>query len=713
MSKSIAKYLLALSVLWIDHAFPQSPDTESPRADSSKTYRMDEIVITGTRTYRKIVDVPYSVERIDVSQFKFERKTSVDDVLGTIPGVFFQNRYGNHDVRISIRGFGSRSNSGIRGVRILLDNIPESEPDGQTRIEAIDFQSIGSIEIVKGNASSLYTNAPGGVINFLNDISFSRPFVSSFNEFGSFNLRNNGIKTAVKAENYNFLLTYNYHNAQGYRAHSEDYWNILNTVLETNPGDRSHLRLFGYFVDGLIKLPGSLTKSQFEQDAFQANKRDVARDAKRVTTKGRLGVQFTTLFGTDNSDEIDLTTYATMKYFERTARTYRVMNRNGLGASARFVHRHSFLGMQNEISAGGDLFYQTGPVEEYDNINGKKGEPVDALTNERIGNAGGYLQNSLTLIDEKLDLLLTGRYDKVVFATDDQNLEARNATRRFEDFTPKAALNFKITPTVAAYTSYGLSFDSPAANELDNYPTSTKPTSSLNPDLMPQQCRSFEIGLKGNVLLANADLFNILQFDATFFHTIIKDEIVPFEVFGDVFYRNSAKTRRTGVELGTTIHVLKGLMFKGAYTLSDFSYDTYVARSENIDTTGATVISSDSFNGNAVPSVPRHNIGLSISYEHSFTEDFTGFAKTAYTNISGMYTDDANSEKTNGYQLVNVLTGFDYVMGQFNVLLSLGVNNISNQTYAAFVNINSTTKEFYEAGEPRNYFGSINFGFTY
>ena len=81
-----------------------------------------------------------------------------------------QSRYGNHDVRISIRGFGSRSNTGIRGVRMLLDGIPESEPDGQTRIEAIDFNALGSIEVTGGNASVIYTNAQGGVINFINHL---------------------------------------------------------------------------------------------------------------------------------------------------------------------------------------------------------------------------------------------------------------------------------------------------------------------------------------------------------------------------------------------------------------------------------------------------------------------------------------------------------------------------------------------------------------
>lgn len=105
-----------------------------------------------------------------------------------------QSRYGNHDVRISIRGFGSRSNSGIRGVRILLDGIPESEPDGQTRIEAIDFNSVGRVEIVKGNSSSLYTNAPGGVVNFINNVYSPVNYVTQFNELGSFGLRRNGFK---------------------------------------------------------------------------------------------------------------------------------------------------------------------------------------------------------------------------------------------------------------------------------------------------------------------------------------------------------------------------------------------------------------------------------------------------------------------------------------------------------------------------------------
>lgn len=164
-----------------------------PKSDTI-THQLEEVVVTGTRTYQRAIDIPYSVVTMTNVDYKFDKKTSINDVLGFVPGVFMQSRYGNHDVRISIRGFGSRSNSGIRGVRILLDGIPESEPDGQTRIEAIDFNSVGRVEIVKGNSSSLYTNAPGGVVNFINNVYSPVNYVTQFNELGSFGLRRNGFK---------------------------------------------------------------------------------------------------------------------------------------------------------------------------------------------------------------------------------------------------------------------------------------------------------------------------------------------------------------------------------------------------------------------------------------------------------------------------------------------------------------------------------------
>ncbi|MEJ2104062.1 MAG: TonB-dependent receptor [Ignavibacteriaceae bacterium] len=658
---------------------------------------------------QKIIDIPYPVVRLKSSQFKYSRRVTVDDVLENVPGLFLQSRYGNHDVRIAIRGFGSRSNTGIRGVRILLDGIPESEPDGQTRIEAIDFNSIGSIEVVKGNSSSLYTNAPGGVINFINDIYFPYSFATQFNEFGSFDLRRNGLKFGVRTDKYGLLGTYSYHNYKGFRPHSEDYWHIFNTVTDILPGDGTNLQILGYFVDGLIKLPGSLTKDEFSEDPYQAAQRELDRDSKRITTKGRLGLKFNTKFGKNNNQEIEVLPYGTIKFFHRTSAQYRIINRYGIGSSYRYIYRHKIAGLDNEFSIGGDFLYQTGPIEYYNNIGGQKGDQLLALTDETIGNNGFYFSDFLELYDKRFYLLITGRYDNVYYETVDKLLESRNAFRRFEAFTPKAALNFKLTPSVAIYTSYGLSFDSPAGNEMDNYPTSSNPSILLNPDLNAQKSKNFELGIKGNIIIPESQFFNNIIFEATFFNILIEDEIIPFEVYGDVFFRNAANTNRTGIEFGCSVSVFEGLNLQVSYTFSDFVYDDYSALTvdENLDTL------TQNFTGNFAPSVPKNNLFFALSYNHHITNQITGYIRGSVRYVSGMYVDDANSDKTADYTIFGTDLGFDMTFGKFNLLISGGINNIADKVYVGFININSSNGRFYEAGEPQNFYAGIRLGYIF
>jgi iron complex outermembrane recepter protein len=646
-------------------------------------------------------------------QYKYERKTSITDVLNTVPGVFMQSRYGNHDVRISIRGFGSRSNSGIRGVRILLDGIPESEPDGQTRIEAIDFNAVGNIEIVKGNSSSLYTNAPGGVINFINNVYFSDSYFQNHNEFADYGLIRSGFKTGVRTPHYGMMITYTHHDFKGYRQHSSDYWHILNTIIETFPNDHSKLEILGYFVDGLIELPGSLTRAEYEEDPRQAAQRELDFDFKRISRKGRLGLRYNVFFGPTDNNELEITGYGTIKYFERAQRDYRVMNRFGIGGSVRYINRSEIFNRDNEFSTGADFFYQAGPIESYTNINGERSDILLLLTNETISNSGAYFLNNYELLNEKLYFLISGRYDDVLFDQKNQVLQAQNDMRRFGKFTPKAALNYKITPHVAVYTSYGLSFDSPAGNELDNYPTSSSPSKLLNPDLQPQKSKNFEVGLKGNIINPEMTFFHNIYFDLTLFNSIIDDEIVPFEVYSEFYFRNSARTERRGIELGADIDILRGLKMRFAYTWSDFIYDEYNALAIELDSLGDISTNQLDFSGNVVPSVPEHNINLSLQYEKKLTENVTGFIKGNYAYISGMYVDDENSDKVNGYNLLNSTIGMDFRVSELSIILSMGLNNLLDTRYIGFININSAGKRFYEGGIPRNGFGSIVFRYNF
>jgi iron complex outermembrane receptor protein len=670
---------------------------------------LDEVVITGTRVSRKIIDIPYPVVRLNYVDYRYNRKVGANELLDAVPGMFIQSRYGNHDVRFSIRGFGSRSNSGIRGIRILLDDIPESEPDGQTRIEAIDFNSIGSIEIVRGNASSMYTNAPGGAVNFINDIGFHRSYVVQFNQLGSFGLQRNGIKAAVRTKNYGLLTTYSRQKYDGYREHNQENWHILNMVMEANPGDHSSLKILAYFVDGQIKLPGSLTKEEFEKDPYQANQRSIDRDEKRISTKGRLGIRYNAKFGRSLNNEIELTTYGTIKYFERTSKEYRIINRYGLGLRASYLNKSQIGKHKNEFSIGSDLLLQPARTEYYDNIGGIKGDQLKQLLDEKISNTGFYISEHFELIQKKIFLLLTTRYDNIIYDLSEETLPSREDKRTFHALTPKVALNYKLGKWISFYSSYGLSFDSPAKNELE----SLNPGYLYNLELDAQESQNFELGIKGKLMNREADFFRSIWFEATFFNILIENEIVPFEVLGDVFFRNAAKTHKTGIELGSRLEVYKNLDFTFSYTYSHFKYTSYLARTIEVDSTGNILETEKDFSGNTVPSVPKNNLHLALSYAHPLFKNIKGFVKFSYHGISGLWVDDANSDLTDSYHLMNSVLGLDMAFGGFNLLLSGGVNNLSDQVYVGFTNTNSADLRFYEAGAPRNYFISVNLGYTF
>lgn len=679
--------------------------------DTVRTYTIDEVVVTGTRSPRKILDVPYPVERVPVTDFSFDRKAGIDDALKAIPGLFLQSRYGNHDVRISMRGFGSRSNTGIRGIRILIDGIPESEPDGQTRIEAIDFNSLGAIELVRGNLSSAYTNAPGGVINFINDLYPAPPSVVSFNQTGSFGLRSNGVRAKAGSPGYRVLGAYNYHGAKGFRPHSFDYWHIVNGAVRLEPGALSSLSIHLYYVDGLIRLPGSLTRAQFDADPFQANPREVSRDTRRLTRKGRVGIRYSAHFGEGHQHQVEVTGYATLKYFERLARTYRIFNRSGVGMSAHYTGRFTLFGSADEFTAGVDGFHQAGPVEEYRNIGGTRGDILEGITNEAISNRGVFLQNILTIAPERLDLTATVRYDNMTFAADNRLFALRNARRQFNRATPKVALNYRFTAGMALYGSWGLSFDTPADNEMDNYPTSTDPTPLLNPDLKAQKSRNVELGVKGSTGDPEEGAIGPVTYEAALFTIATDDEIVPFDVFGDVFYRNAAQSRRNGLEAGISATLWRDLTIRAAYAWSDFTYTSYSARSTELDTAGNVVDIDRDFTGNRMPSVPEHLLTLLATVERPLADGITGFLRPSYRYVSGLQADDGNTGSSAGYGVLDLIAGVDLEAGAFHLQLSGGCLNATDRTYVSFVNINSAAGEFYEAGPPRNYYAGLNVGF--
>ncbi len=102
---------------------------------------LDEIIVTATRLQTTVREAARSISVVDQQHIQNgTQQLSLDEALAGVPGLYMQNRYNMaQDLRISLRGFGARSAFGIRGIKIIVDGIPETLPDGQAGVDSIDL----------------------------------------------------------------------------------------------------------------------------------------------------------------------------------------------------------------------------------------------------------------------------------------------------------------------------------------------------------------------------------------------------------------------------------------------------------------------------------------------------------------------------------------------------------------------------------------------
>ena len=701
---SIMRYFI-FAILFLTSALCFSQENE----DSLK-YETEELVITGTRTYEKIIDIPYSVFRVDKMELNYGRKVSAKDVLADVPGLFLQTRFGSSDIRISLRGFGMRSNTGVRGIRILQDGIPESDPDGETTIDAVDFTSLGGVEVVKGNLSSLYANAPGGVVNFLSDMNFTSNFVTLNNQVGKFGFLQNGLKFGIKNADNRFLTSYFYRTLDGYRTHSQSDEHLINSVYEGYIGRKTTVSILGNYVNSFVRDPNSLTQSEFNLDPFQASPLAVSQDFRSKIEKGRLAVRYKTAFGKNDANEIELTSYGGIKELMKADLNYvSYSTRYNLGSLVRFSNRSKVFDRGNIISFGMDYAYQNGPITEFANINGTRDVTVQNEYNSSLSNIGFYVFDQINVLPNKMDFYFSSRFDKNVFTRNNYiPYGSTDTSRVFQRFTPKVALNFKLTPSVALYTSYGVGYDIPALSELNNSPVTSNIKYTLNPDLDAQKSGNFELGIKGNILNQKSEFMRKLFFEVTFFNYQLTDEIVPYVINQVSYFRNAAKTNRMGVECGLKSEPFEGIELTINYTRTNFKYDDYKAI---IYTPSGNFI--EDYSGNYVPAVPQNIFNFILNYEFEVSEIISGLLQWDCDYLTKMYANDKNSESTSPYFYGNFMAGITCNFKNFGVIFYFGGNNIFDKRYTGFVNTNDYFGRYYSMGEPRNFYSGLTISYKY
>jgi iron complex outermembrane recepter protein len=124
---------------------------------------LEVLTITATRLARSPFDTPASIQGVELRRDSYG--VNVADSLSAVPGLVARDRQNYaQDTQISVRGFGARSPFGIRGVRLYIDGIPATQPDGQGQVSHFNLATAERVEVLRGPFSALYGNSSGGVI---------------------------------------------------------------------------------------------------------------------------------------------------------------------------------------------------------------------------------------------------------------------------------------------------------------------------------------------------------------------------------------------------------------------------------------------------------------------------------------------------------------------------------------------------------------------
>jgi iron complex outermembrane receptor protein len=658
--------------------------------------QLDTIIIRATRIQDEQAKLPVAVGTVDKDEIQRGRQQlGLDESLVNIPGLFFQNRYNfSQDLRISIRGFGARANFGIRGIRIYADGIPQTLPDGQSSVDAIDLGSTRRIEAIRGPFSSVYGSASGGVINILTEDGPATPFVSSRINTGSHGFAQGQMKAGGQAGDLNYLVNGSGTTLDGYRKHADYRSKLLNSKFRYDLDNSSDLTVVLNAVDSpRADDPGALTKSEVRKDRKQAAPRNLLFDAGEELDQQTLGLTYNKEFNTEH--QFMLRNYYVMRDFKNKLPF--AVNSNGQGGSVKLDRFFAGVGgnytwsgdlfdRDNRLVLGFDIDAQRDHRKRFANNEGNLGDKTTDQ-DEDVTSYGVYFQDAFEMTDN-VTLTLGTRYDDVHYDVDDHTAGSGSGDTSFDEISPMIGAVWSINPAVNLYGNIARSFDPPTTTELAN----PRGTSGFNPDLEPQTATNYEIGVKG--LLPGR-----VRYEVALFYIEVDDELVRFELSGSgqSFFENAGSSTHQGLESALTMELLPGLTGTLAYTWSDFTFDTFRDRSGN------------NFNGNKIPGVPDNQFHFELSYQHP-----SGFhAGWDLLHADSFYADNANTVRSGAYTVANLRAGLTRQWDQWEVSPFIGINNMFAEEYFDNIRLNAGFGRYFEPAPERNYYGGIGIRYNF
>ncbi|HAW6626196.1 TPA: TonB-dependent receptor PqqU, partial [Salmonella enterica subsp. enterica serovar Enteritidis] len=661
------------------------PLTFSPVLQAASASNEQTMIVTATPQTVSELDTPAAVSVIEGEDMRLATpRVNLSETLTSVPGLQVQNRQNYaQDLQISIRGFGSRSAFGVRGIRLYVDGIPATMPDGQGQISNIDINSIQDVEVLRGPFSALYGNASGGVINVTTETGIE---ASSY--YGSYGSWRYGLKATgamgdgTQPGDVDYTVSTTRFTTHGYRDHSGARKNLANAKLGVRLDDVSKLSLIFNSVDIKADDPGGLTESEWKADPQQAPRAEQYNTRKTIK-QTQAGLRYERQLSAQ--DDISVMAYAG----ERETTQYQsiplvaqlkpaqaggviTLQRHYQGIDSRWTHRGE-LGVPVTFTGGLNYENMSENRKGYNNFRLNNGPPEfghkgDLRRDERnlMWNVDPYLQTQWQLT-QKLSLDAGVRYSSVWFDSNDHYIAPGNGDdsgdASYHHWLPAGSLKYALTDAWNLYLAAGRGFETPTINEL-SYRADGQ--SGFNFDLKPSTNDTVEVGSKtriGNGLLT-----------AALFQTDTDDEIVVASSMGGrTTYKNAGKTRRQGAELALDQRFAGDWRVKASWTWLDATYRSNVCQGQNCD-------------GNRMPGIAR-NMGFASL---GFIPDEGWYAGTDVRYMGDIMANDENTAKAPSYTVVGLNTGYKFNYSQLTVDIFGRVDNLFDKEYIGSVIVNES-----------------------
>jgi iron complex outermembrane receptor protein len=635
------------------------------------------------------IDVPWSqtpagISAVAASDLQGDPQLALDEALVRIPGVYAQNRYNlNQGLRLSIRGFGSRASFGVRGIRVFLDDVPLTMPDGQTDLDALDLALLEGVEVLRGPTSALYGNGAGGVVGLRTRSAPEQGYGRIDMAAGELGERRWRVEGGGIGEDLSGLVSVARRELDGHRD---------NMAADSTIGSGRLTAALGGGVLGLsvntLEIdaldPGALTRAEADADPSAANPAALRFAVGERIEQQRFAAHWSRPLGDDTDLRlrgwIGERDFANRLPFAGGGQT--VFDRRYGGLGTQLDHRFETVGLRHTLSIGGDFESQRDARERFDNAEGGVRGAQTLDQDEQARGLGIFVVDQIELGGPWLAALGL-RHDDIRLDVDDAYVSDGDDSgeREFRETSFNLGLGYRLGESTLLYTRYGSGFETPTNNELAN-----PAGGGFNPALESAEARNLEAGIK----LERASL----RAELAVYQVRNDDELVRFELDeqpGRSFYRNAGATERDGVELSVTWRALPTLTLFGAYSINDYRYDDYQ-------------LGDSDFGGKAIPGIPRQQLFI----ESAWALHPAWLARVQAVALDRVYAEDANTARVPGYVVVNTRLSWEGRLGELTLRPWLALNNVFDIDYTDNLRVNAFGGRYYEPAAGRVLIGGLS-----